>query len=308
MADGDAVKLQPIKLPFTDCKRFFYPDSDDTFGAGVRVGVIDSGVGPHPDLVISGGRCTVPNEIPTDFADVEQHGTHVAGIIAARGQAPTGMRGIAPSAELFAYRVFWAGAESASNFAIVKAIEQAVKDGCDLINMSLGGGDADDALEKAIIHAYQNGTVVLVATGNDGRQKVSFPASFSLALAVGALGRRGTFPSNTTDRPNISSPFGTDAKNFVAAFSNIGSEVDLIAPGVGILSTVPDNGYAAMSGTSMACPVATGFSARLLATRPDLLSMPRDSTRTEAMIRFICSQAKTFGFGSIFEGLGGLFL
>jgi subtilisin family serine protease len=307
LTEGDQIQLQPIKLTFADCKRFFYGEADENAGAGVRVGVVDSGVGPHPDLVVTSGLCTVLNDDAHDFADIEQHGTHVAGIIAARGQAPNGIRGVAPAVDLLAYRVFWKGAQLASSYPIVKAIEQAVQDQCDLINMSLGGGDPDEGLEKAIVHAYEHGTIVFVASGNDGRQKVCFPASFSLSVAVGAMGRRGTFPANTTDRPNIMSPFGTDSKDFVAAFSNIGPEIDLMAPGVGVLSTVPGGGYAAMSGTSMACPMATGLAACLLADRPDLLALPRDSARSEAMLQFVCSQAKTFGFEAIFEGLGGLF-
>ncbi|GAB2594153.1 hypothetical protein GCM10027190_48030 [Spirosoma areae] len=276
-------------------------------GKGVNVGVIDTGAGPHPDLVLAGGASTVTGENPADFADVDEHGTHVSGIIAARGTPPTGVRGVAPGVNLFAYRVFSKNSEGASSFAIIKAIEQAVADGCDLINMSLGGGPADDATEDAISFAHDNGAVCFVATGNDGRQPVSFPASYSLSLAVGAMGRKGTFPANTTDAPNTAAPYGTDKKNFVAAFSNIGPEVDFIAPGVGIISSVPD-GYAPMSGTSMACPMATGVAARLLAAETGILAMPRTATRAEAIVRLLATKVKTLGVDPIFEGTGMLFL
>ncbi|WP_232541194.1 S8 family serine peptidase [Spirosoma endbachense] len=309
-ATGDTLILTPIKPGHIDVRRHFYPDGAAGSGQGVKVGVIDSGIGPHPDLAVSGGTCTVTGDNTGDFADVDQHGTHVAGIIAARGQAPNGLRGIAPAASLFAYRVFGRGAEGASNFDIASAIEKAVADGCDLINMSLGGGERDEALEDAITFAFQSGTVCLIATGNDGRQQVSFPASFSLALAIGAMGRRGTFPANTSDTPNALAPFGSpDKKNFVAAFSNIASaeaSVDLIAPGVAVISTVPGlaGDRAPMSGTSMACPTATGVAARLLSTRPDLLALPRDQHRAEEIIKFVTSKAKSLGFGTVFEGLG----
>ena len=82
----------------------------------------------------------------------------------------------------------------ATNFAIAKAIDQAVRDGCDLINLSLGGGIADPLLEDAIADARAGGSLVIVANGNDGRKSVSFPANNPLALAVSAMGRTDTFP------------------------------------------------------------------------------------------------------------------
>ncbi|AQG78470.1 S8 family peptidase [Spirosoma montaniterrae] len=308
--DNEAViSLVPVRLTYQDAQRFFYPPApeDHPNGRGVKVGVIDTGSGPHPDLVLAGGTCTVTGDDPTDFADIDEHGTHVAGIIAARGVSPTGLKGICPNVDLYTYRVFGRNVRGASNFAIIKAIEQAVTDGCDLINISMGGGPTDDAIEDAISYAHDNGAVCFVATGNDGRKPVSFPASFSLSLAVGAMGRRGTFPSNTTDSPNIQPPFGTDRKNFVAAFSNIGPEVDFIAPGVGIVSTVP-GGYAPLSGTSMACPMATGAAARHLSVRTDILNMPRNTARAEAIVHMLAEQVQPMGFGPTIEGTGMLFV
>jgi subtilisin len=87
---------------------------------------------------------------------------------------------------LRSYRVFGKGTEGASNFSIAKALDQAVADGCDLINMSLGGGPHDEATHSAIATARAKGAVVIVAAGNDGRKPVSFPASDSLTLAVSA--------------------------------------------------------------------------------------------------------------------------
>lgn len=309
LTNDDVFDIQPVKLSYTDAKNFFYPPASDDQpnGRGVVVGVIDTGAGPHPDLTIAGGACTVTGDDPADFADVDEHGTHVSGIIGARGTPPVGLRGVAPDVTLRAYRVFGRNSPGASNFAIIKAIEQAVADGCDVINMSLGGGPSDDATEDAISFAHDNGAICFVATGNDGRQPVSFPASFSLSLAVGAMGRKGTFPANTTDTPNTAAPYGTDKKNFVAAFSNIGPDVDFIAPGVGIVSSVP-GGYAPLSGTSMACPMAAGAAARLLSAEPDILGMPRNAARAEAMVRFLATKVRLMGFGPTFEGIGMLFV
>jgi len=119
--------------------RTLYPGGTLQSGKGVTVGVIDSGVATnHPDLSVAGGQNTVPGEKPGDFGDngTEGHGTHVAGIIAARGA----LKGVAPGVTLRSYRVFAKGGDNASNFAIAKAIDAGVADGCDLLNMSLGGG------------------------------------------------------------------------------------------------------------------------------------------------------------------------
>jgi subtilisin len=169
---------------------------------------------------------------------------------------------------LRSYRVFGKGAEGASNFSIAKAIDRAVADGCDLINMSLGGGPRDEATHSAIADARAKGALVIVAAGNDGRQPISFPAADSLSLAVSALGRQGTFPDGTTELGDVAPPFGKDKKNFIAAFSNIGPELVLTGPGVGIISTFPGDKYAVLDGTSMACPAVTGAAAKLLSTQP----------------------------------------
>jgi subtilisin family serine protease len=268
--------------------------------------VIDSGIAlNHADLVVSGGQNTVTGEKPGDFGDNggEGHGTHVAGIIASRGKPPSGIRGVAPGVTLRSYRVFGKGAPNAANFAIAKAIDAAVADGCDLINMSLGGGAPDSLTAEALAAAHNAGVVVLAANGNDSRQPVSFPAANSMCQAVSAMGRVGTFPKGTEPNGSIAAPHGKDKKNFIADFSNIGPETDLTGPGVGVISTVP-TGFGVMSGTSMATPAETGAAARLLASKPDILKMPRDQNRAAAMISAIAGACNLLGFGAIYEGKG----
>jgi subtilisin len=303
--NGMSVPVTPIDLSFTDSVRFFYQGSAANAGDGVKVAVIDTGVASHPDLVIDGGANTVTGEDPADFGDNggEGHGTHVAGIIAARGHAPTGIRGVAPGVTLRSYRVFGKNSDSASNFAIAKAIDRAVADGCDLINMSLGGGDPDELTAKAIADARAAGTLVFIANGNDSRSPVSFPAADALALAVSAMGRKGTFPANTSQFGDVQSPFGKDKSDFIASFSNIGPETDLTGPGVGVISTVP-KGYEVMDGTSMACPAATGAAARLLSARTDLLGMARSQARSDEFAKAVFAACKVRGFGPLFEGQG----
>jgi subtilisin family serine protease len=302
--DEESVGLAPLSLAYVDCLRFFYGSSSPRAGKGLKVGVVDTGIAEHPDLDIDGGENTVVGEDKAQYGDNGLgHGTHVAGIIAAHGQPPEGVRGLAPAAALRSYRVFGKGSESASNYAITKAIDRAVEDGCDLINLSLGGGPADEAIEAAIQYARAHGSLVIAAAGNDGRQPVSFPASYSLSLAVSAMGRKGTFPAGTTQGGDVAPPYGKDRKNFVAAFSNVGPELDLTAPGVGVISTWP-GGYAALDGTSMACPAATGAAAAILSAHAELLGLPRDSNRSAALARAVLGRARPLGFGSLYEGQG----
>jgi subtilisin family serine protease len=301
---SQTVPMQPIDLSYTDALRFFYPNSPLSVGQGITVGVIDTGISTHPDLVINGGANTVTGENENDFRDNgEGHGTHVAGIIAARGTPPAGVRGLAPGITLRSYRVFGQGAPSASNFAIIKAIDRAVADGCDLINMSLGGGPKDEATQSALADARSQGVLIFVANGNDNRAPVSFPASDTSSLAISAFGRIGTFPEGSSEFGDVAKPFGTDNKNFIAAFSNVGPETQLTAPGDGIISTFP-GGYAVLDGTSMACPAATGAAAAILAGLPAVLRLSRGQGRSDAMAQAISQQAKKLGFGAVFEGLG----
>jgi len=302
--DDTSIGLAALSLSYVDCLRFFYGAASPKAGKGLKVGVVDTGVAEHPDLEIDGGENTVVGEDKAQYGDNGLgHGTHVAGIIAAHGQPPAGVRGLAPAAALRSYRVFGQGSDSASNYAITKAIDRAVEDGCDLINLSLGGGPADEAIEAAVQYTRSHGSLVIAAAGNDGRQPVSFPASYSLSMAVSAMGRKGTFPPGTTQAGDVASPYGTDRKNFVAAFSNIGPELDLTAPGVGIISTWP-GGYAALDGTSMACPAAVGAAAAILSAHAELLGLPRDSSRSEALARAVLVRARPLGFGSLYEGQG----
>jgi subtilisin family serine protease len=299
-----SLSCTPIDLSIEDIRGDFGFQGAMTDGEGVKVGVVDSGVSAHPDLRFKGVN-VVRGEGPKDCADVLGHGTHVAGIIAGRARPGTGVRGVAPGVDLRVYRVFAKGQEQALSFNIAKGIRQAVDDGCDLINLSLGGEvDVPDVLRE-IQRARAMGVVCVAAAGNDYRGAVNYPARYPPVLAVSAFGRKGTYPARAAQELEAVKPFGTDKKDFVAGFSNVGSEVELTAPGVGVVSVYP-GGYAVMDGTSMACPVTTGALARLLATRPKILAMDRAQARSDAIFDLAIDAANTraMGFGVTFEGAG----
>lgn len=307
LTTGTTIKLVPIDLGYQDSLRHFYGNAPLTSGTGLKVGVIDTGISPEPDLVIQGGFNAVTGENPNDFGDNgEGHGTHVAGIIAARGTPPNGIRGLAPAVTLRSYRVFGKNKPGASNFDILKALDRAVTDGCDLVNMSLGSqGSVDAATHDAISHARANGTLIFAAAGNDDRMPVGAPAKDPMALAVSALGRKGTYPSGSVEVGDVMGPFGTDKKNYITSFSDVGPEIDLTGPGDGIISTFP-GGYAVLDGTSMACPAVLGAAALLLAGQAAILAMPRDQARSDAMAQFVLQKAKGLGFPPQLQGQGML--
>jgi subtilase family protein len=304
ITSGMTIKLQAIDVKYVDALRHFYDTRNwSKISNKVRVAVIDTGVGPHNDLQVTGGGNMVKGENPGDYADNgEGHGTHVAGIIGAFG----GVHGLAAGVDIFSYRIFPKGKE-ASNFDIMKAIDRAKQDSCDLINMSLGEDGLDEGIVSSIKDAHSAGILCFAANGNEDRSPVNFPASYSLSLAVSAMGRKGTFPAGTVQSGIVHAPYGSDKQNFIADFSNVGPETDLTAPGVGIISTFPNNLYAIMDGTSMACPAAVGMAARILSTQPAILNMARNQQRADEMQKYLSTKIKSMGFGSNFEGKGMLF-
>jgi subtilisin len=298
------LALRPFAHEVPDGLTLRYGATRLTVGRGVRIALIDTGVAAdHPDLVVNGGRNCVTGEDPAAIGpNGHEHGTHVAGIVAARGRAPSGRRGVAPGVDLRSYRVFAQGRTEATNFAIAKALDAATGDGCDVVNLSLGGGEADPVVRAAIEEAQLEGVIVVAAAGNDGRAPVGFPASLSDVVAGSALGRTGTFPPSAAGAAERRGPYGNDGADFVAAFSNVGA-IDLIAPGVAIVSTVP-GGYLDLDGTSMACPAIAGVAARILSGSRRLRSQPRSPERAAAVLAALHRRARSLGFPTSLEGDG----
>ncbi len=206
-----------------------------------EVAVLDTGVDyNHPDL---DGKTNLGYDfVDRDYtpSDANGHGTHVAGIAAAETNNGTGIAGMAPNTKILAVRVLDAsGNGSLANIA--NGIRYAADNGAEVINLSLGCACNTQTLESAVNYAWNNGSVVVAAAGNDGTSQQFQPASYANAIAVGAV----------------------DRNNNKASFSNYGTWVDVSAPGVDIASTYPGNSYTYMSGTSMASPYVAGQAALL---------------------------------------------
>ena len=236
-------------------------------GKGIGVAILDTGIDPsHPDLSrnVKGGASFVTGEPTID--DLNGHGTHVAGIIAAVDNN-IGVRGVAPDAQLYAVKVL-GGNGGGTISGVIKGVNYVASntDKIQLANMSLGASGVNRveslALQTAIRRATQKGITFIVAAGNEGTANYNtIPAAFPEAITVTAL-------ADTDGRPGgHGAASRTGADDSFASFSNYG-KADIAAPGVGILSTLPGDGYGVMSGTSQAAPHVTGVAALYLQSHP----------------------------------------
>ncbi|WP_368505408.1 S8 family peptidase [Alkalihalophilus sp. As8PL] len=224
-------------------------------GNGVKVAILDTGIDRnHPDLSanVKGGHSVFTDSANSDpFFDGDGHGTHVAGTVAAVNN-DIGVIGVASEASLYAVKVL-NNSGSGSYAGIAEGIEWAINNDIDIINMSLGGSQSSAILKEFSDLAYAEGVLVVAAAGNSGTRSgkndtVGYPAKYDSVIAVAA----------------------TDQNNQRATFSSTGPAVEISAPGVGILSTTPNNNYASFNGTSMASPHVAGVAAQVWQAKPHL--------------------------------------
>lgn len=243
-------------------------------GTGRLVAVLDTGIATgHPELADSvvGGACFISG--CTSFEDDNGHGTHVSGIITANGVNPNAI-GVAPGAGVWSGKVL--NANGGGYFSdVIEAIYYVADNvAADAISMSLGtsppytykGSNCDyvlPSLTTAINYARSKGKSVVVAAGNSGEYGVSIPGCISKVITVGAV----------------------DDFNVVTSWSSKGKSLELVAPGVTILSSVPGGGYGSWSGTSMATPHVSAVIALMKqknsALTPDQVSSKLYSTATD---------------------------
>jgi subtilisin family serine protease len=230
--------------------------------AKIIVAVLDTGLDTaHPEFTgrLEGARNFTIASPDADVTDNQGHGTHVTGIVGATGNNGAGVAGVAWGVKLMPVKVL-GDAGTGGTFDIIQGITYATgyeaADGSRVrvINMSLGtpSGSVDAYYAEAIAAAREAGILVVAATGNDGRGVVGQPATTPHALAVGATAHYLAWER-------------------LAAFSNYGDRLDLVAPGEEILSTLPGvvtgfgKDYGVVSGTSMSAPYVSGVAALVMA-------------------------------------------
>ncbi len=253
---------------------------EGTRGDGtVTVAVLDSGIdAQHEDLT----SVTTGYDFFNDDATTEDdcgHGTHVAGVIGAQSGNDRGIAGMA-NVTLLPVKVLGQGETGCTGTfsALEDGIRFATDQGADIIALSLGCPQPchHAGVLDAIRQAHSQGVLIVAAAGNNTGDPVNFPANQPEVLAVSAL----------------------DADGAWASYSAKGPEVELLAPGSQILSTTPDDGYAWMSGTSMAAPHVAGAAALLMAEDPTLTA---DETR-----ELLTSSARDLGLDAETQGHGAL--
>lgn len=260
-------------------------------GQGIRVAVLDTGIDTnHSDLAVAGGVCTADDcaaKIPYD--DNFGHGTHVAGIIAAK-KNNAGIIGIAPNVKLFAIKAM--DSQGAGTTAqVTKGVEWAIKNKIDILNLSLSISEHDRPLELMLQEAGKKGMLIVAAAGNEGgdggTNTVTYPGKYSPVIAVSAL--------------------TNDLKK--EKHSSMGPEVELAAPGADIFSTFPrelDNadyvvdGYQNLTGTSMAAPHVTGILALYKEQHPAMSHTKlREILRSTAKDLGTAGRDISFGYGLV---------
>lgn len=238
----------------------------DPKGKPVRVAVIDTGVDDtNPQLKTAVDASSGYNYLPRDKNAPESekppskdgtddqvgHGTKAAGIIAARPREGTGFVGLAPEAKIIPLQQNDASGRG-TPATMAQAIKRAVGEGAGVINISQDtkGARPSTVLEEAVAYAIERNVVVVASAGNDGadgKSKNTYPASYPGVLAVAA----------------------SDRNNERAVFSQSGDFVDVAAPGVDIVSTVPKGGQCVDNGTSFSAPYVAGVAALIRAKHPD---------------------------------------
>ena len=227
--------------------RMMSMDESGTFrnGDGILVAVLDTGVDEtHPALA---GQTISGYDFVNDMAyqkDMNGHGTACASLIAGRGGE--NVAGAAPLAKILPVKVMDDKGKS-DGFSVAQGIIYAVKKGARIINMSLGTSSETNLLDEALNYALDHNCLIVAAAGNEGKEGENYPSNLEGVLCVGAV----------------------DGEKWKAPFSNYGSRIDLVAPGVLVASAYLNGGTVLMSGTSSAAPLVSGAAASLWSETPN---------------------------------------
>lgn len=244
-------------------------------GAGINIAILDTGVNiSHYDLTNTVEQCknftTATPIVNNSCNDANGHGTHVAGTALADGGSDgAGIYGVAPSADLWAYKVLGDDGSGYSDdiaAAIRHAADQAASTGTKtVINMSLGSSASNSLITSAVNYAYGKGVLIVAAAGNTGpaQGSIGYPGALVNTVAVAALENRqqnGTYRVADFSSRGYSS---TDGDYVIQQ-----GDIEISAPGAAIYSTWNNGGYNTISGTSMATPHVAGLAAKVWSENP----------------------------------------
>ncbi|MBS3100825.1 S8 family serine peptidase, partial [Candidatus Woesearchaeota archaeon] len=188
-------------------------------GSGVKVAILDTGIGVHDDLAIAGGVSFVDN----NYFDSNGHGTSVAGVIAALLNNE-GLAGVSPDVSLYSVKIMQSSTGDLSN--AIAGIELAIDNNISIVSMSFGFNSYSQIFKEVLQEAYNKDILLIAASGNNGQDNILYPAKYDTVIAVGAV----------------------DSNDNLASFSSYGFEQELVAPGVDINSTSLNNQYFISSG------------------------------------------------------------
>jgi len=246
-------------------------------GTGVKVAVLDTGIGLHDDLSILGGVSFVDN----NYHDSYGHGTKIAGVIAALLNNE-GLVGVAPNVNLYSVKIMQGPTGDLSN--AIAGIEWIIDNNMDIVSMSFGFESYSQIFKEVLEEAYDNGILLVAASGNEGTDNILYPAKYSSVIAVGA----------STQDDNI------------ASFSSYGFEQELVAPGVDINSTSLSNTHSVSSGTSMSAPHVSGVAALIKSYNNSLTNIEiRNKLRNDALDLGEDGKDDLFGYGLVQVDLEG---
>jgi subtilisin len=278
-SDVNVIRLSPlgrISAPYSGAgsrswgQRLMKFDgiSADWSGAGIKVGLIDSGCdSAHPALrhVTRGVDLTRENDSQSWKSDELGHGTHCAGIVAGSVVPSSQIAGCAPGSEVHVFKVVPGGYFS----DLIDALDQCIEQRLDIVQVGVCSDQFSELVAQKIVEARLNGIACIAGAGNSGGP-VQFPGNVSGVLTVSAIGKLGEFPQDTRHAQRALPQPASITGIFASNFSGWGPQVAVCAPGVAVISSVPGGGYAAWDGASMAASHVTGFAALLLSHHPAL--------------------------------------
>ncbi|ANF96996.1 S8 family peptidase [Paenibacillus bovis] len=248
-------------------------------GKNVKVAILDTGISPHSDLKIASGISTV--DYTSEYTDDNGHGTFVAGVIGALNNGK-GLIGQAPDAQLYAVKILDKQG-SGTTEDLAEGLNWAIQQNVDIINMSISFPQASPAVEQMLQSAHGKGILMIASAGNHG--------------TADAAADTVEYPARS---PEVMGILTVDSQLERADFSASGSEADVAAPGVSIISTANNGKYELRDGTSVSAPFVSGLAAVLKEAYPNSTNEQiRQAISSTAVDLGVPGKDNLYGYGMI---------